>query len=124
MFDPADLFDRDGALHENIHDIPEGARKMIGGIKQRMLYDKQGNVVGVETEFKLNSKLQALELVMKHMGMLSGLKKDNDEALENWDYSMYEEDQNQIDLVEEVIASVGIADKRKQTIMTTKEKKP
>jgi hypothetical protein len=37
---------------------------------------------------------------------------------------MYEEDQNQIDLVEEVIASVGIADKRKQTIMTTKEKKP
>lgn len=63
------LYDDTGAL-KPIHDIPEAARRAIGGIDMDELWEGQGadrEQVGITKKVKLLDKIRALELLGKHL---------------------------------------------------------
>lgn len=69
FFDPGDMFDDDGNLR-NIPDMPEGARRALAGVDvvSRM---EDGGVETHTSKVRISSKIQALELLAKHLGMLN-----------------------------------------------------
>lgn len=89
--DPIDLCDEEGVIHTDLNQIPENVRKCIDGIKQRVKKDDKGKVIGVETELKLTSKLAAIEMAMRHMGLFKeGSGGGDGRQAVDWD-EMYEE---------------------------------
>jgi phage terminase small subunit len=68
--DVADLCDERGTIiTDDLRKLPESVRRCIDGIKQRVTTDQNGNRT-VTTELKLSPKIAAVELAMKHFGML------------------------------------------------------
>lgn len=51
-------------------DAPTHAMGAVASVKKRYKTDENGNVVGIDTEYRLWSKTAALELAAKHLGML------------------------------------------------------
>ena len=68
--DVADLCDERGTIiTDDIRKLPEHVRRCIDGIKQKVTTDQNGNRT-ITTELKLSPKIAAVELAMKHFGML------------------------------------------------------
>jgi phage terminase small subunit len=66
-------FDADGKLLR-IHEMPPEVRLVISGFEQEALFEGGGQdklQVGVTTKVKLWSKDKALELAMRHLGLLN-----------------------------------------------------
>lgn len=87
--DVADLCDERGAIiTDDLRKLPERVRRCIDGIKQRVTTDQNGNQT-VTTELKLSPKIAAIELAMKHFGMLKPVEH-NVKMQFDWD-ALYED---------------------------------
>lgn len=72
--DVADLCDERGVIiTDDLRKVPERVRRCIDGIKQRITTDAAGNKT-VTIELKLSPKIVAIELAMKHFGMLKPIE--------------------------------------------------
>ncbi|WP_322994242.1 terminase small subunit [Castellaniella sp.] len=67
FFDPADIYDADGAL-KPISDIPPAARSAIAGLEIAEIRDSDGVPVGRAVKLKLTDRLGALDKLMRHLG--------------------------------------------------------
>jgi phage terminase small subunit len=75
----AELFDKNGKLTGNIHDMPERIQQAIDGVKQRIRTRQevcphcgaQQDSEEVNTEYKLAPKLGALDMAMRHKGLFA-----------------------------------------------------
>lgn len=76
-FDIAEIYDDNGAI-KPIHEISHSARMSIEGIDTSEIWerDEQGEIqhIGQLKKIKVSSRIQALNLLMKHLGMF---EKDN-----------------------------------------------
>jgi phage terminase small subunit len=108
--DIAGLFDDNGKL-KNIHDIDPKLRKCIDGLKQRTKRyfdkDQDGWVEETETHLDLVRKMQPLELIMKHMGMLTERKQIEHTGKVSLNWQEYYEATTKEDPIEARISSVG-----------------
>lgn len=87
--DVADLCDENGTIiTDDLRKLPERVRRCIDGIKQRVTTDQSGNQT-VTTELKLSPKIAAVELAMKHFGMLKPIEH-NVKMQFDWD-ALYED---------------------------------
>lgn len=87
--DPVDLCDENGVIIVNdLRKLPKNIRKTIDQIKIRTRTNKEGDVEQ-QIELKLTPKLQALELAMKHFGMLEPLDRSTKLVID-WD-SLYKQ---------------------------------
>lgn len=69
--DPLDLADADGVIRlKDLRELPTKIRHCIESIKTKRSVDRAG-VEFIEVEVKLTSKMQALELAMRHFGLLN-----------------------------------------------------
>lgn len=69
--DPLDLCDENGTIIvDDLRKLPERIRRCIDSIKVKQIRDAEGNVVGQTVELKLTPKMMAIELAMKHFGLL------------------------------------------------------
>lgn len=77
-FDPAELFDEEGAV-KPLSKIPKNARRMIQGIEVNELFAGRGDareMIGYTKKIKLLPKLDAVEKLLKHLG---GYEKHNEQ---------------------------------------------
>lgn len=86
--DIADFCDENGKIDTtNLRKLPAKARRCIESIEVKSGFDEDGNPIQT-CKMKLASKLTALELAMKHRGMLdeAGMKKEEQTGgTLNWD---------------------------------------
>lgn len=89
--DIIDLCDEDGKVNlTDLRKLPPRIRKCIDGLKIRAGYDLDGNQT-MTIDLKLVPKMEAMQLLMKHMGMLEpdGMRKanngDDGKVVFNWD---------------------------------------
>lgn len=68
FLDVRKLFDKNG-IPIKITELDDETAASIIGVKTKELYDKQGEFIGFEKEYKLADKKGALELLGKHLGM-------------------------------------------------------
>ena len=69
--DPIDFCNEDGLIiTDDLRNIPAHARQTIDGLEVKQDLDREGLVVGQTVKLKLVPKLGAIELLMKHLGML------------------------------------------------------
>lgn len=99
--DPIGLCDENGLIiTDDLRKIPEDMRRNIDGIEVKQRLDKKtGAVVGQTIRLKLVSKATAIELSMKHRGLLAPLKVDAKVTLD-WDKLIGDDDDDADDLVE------------------------
>jgi len=95
MRDPIDLCDEDGyIIINNLKDIPERMRRCIDGLE---VVERENPITGEKTQqfkLKLVGKLGALELIMKHLGMLDSKGEGTGKSQPfDWD-SLYGEPEN------------------------------
>lgn len=77
FYDPREMFNEDGSL-KNVVDLPDGIAHCLSSVKVRTIPTKEGDPI-VNVEVNLCSKLGALELIAKHLGMLDErLKVESD----------------------------------------------
>ena len=96
--DPIALCDENGLIViDDLRRIPEQIRRCIDGIKCKQYTDENGGVTQT-IELKLVSKAVALELAMKHFGMLAPLKVDL-RVPTDWE-PLYGDDDEPVDEVE------------------------
>lgn len=72
FYDPAKMFDEDGAPLP-LHKMPEAIRRAIAGLERVELFEGRGEdrkATGHVAKIKVSSKLDALQLLMRHLGML------------------------------------------------------
>ena len=67
FFDPADIYDANGAL-KSINDIPPAARSAIAGLEIAEIRDSDGVPVGRAVKLRLTDRLGALDKLMRHLG--------------------------------------------------------
>jgi phage terminase small subunit len=104
--DVIDLCDKEGIIRlDDLSKMPESIRRCIDGIKVRQHYDDNGQVAGQTFELKLTSKLGAIELAMKHFGMLAPAEHNVNVSMD-WDKA-YKKDADIIDTVEGQIVEAG-----------------
>jgi len=75
--DILDLCDEDGKINlTDMRKLPQNIRKCIDGLKVKTGYDMDGNQV-MTVDLKLVPKIEAMQLLMKHLGMLEpdGMRK-------------------------------------------------
>ena len=84
--DPIDLCDENGLIRvDDLRQLPERIRRCIDSIKCRQRTDANGNVTQ-EIELRLSPKTPAIELALKHFGLLGPDKHDvNVKAQFDWD---------------------------------------
>ena len=83
--DPIDLCNEHGQIDvDDLRKIPERIRRCIDSIRINDYTDKKGNTVRT-IELKLTSKLAAIELGMKHFGMLAPQQHQVTMTSINWD---------------------------------------
>lgn len=89
--DIIDLADEDGKINlTDIRKLPPRIRKCIDGLKVKAGFDLEGNQV-MTIDIKLVPKMEAMQLLMKHLGMLEpdGMRKPKDDnegkVVFNWD---------------------------------------
>lgn len=110
--DVADFLDADGILRiDDLRKLPKRIRVCIDGIKCKQRLDEEGNIVGQSFEIKLSPKLAAIELAMKHRGMLTEKHEVTGRVHYDWD-SLYartraEAEEAVPDELNEVIEAVG-----------------
>lgn len=71
--DPQAMFDEDGAPIP-LHKMPEAVRRAIAGLERVEIFTGRGEdrkAVGHVAKIKISSKLEALQLLMRHLGMLN-----------------------------------------------------
>ena len=83
--DIAELTDGDGNLITNLRDLPAGLRACIDGIKAKVEYGEDGEVVGKTLEYKFTSKISAIDLAMKHKNMFDPKQDEGQEGAVPWD---------------------------------------
>jgi hypothetical protein len=74
LLDIIDIFNNDGTVKE-IEDIPENVRRVIASIEVQEIFEDtpQGKKwIGYTKKIKLNDKLKAIELLMRHLKMFVG----------------------------------------------------
>jgi len=82
--DPLDLCDENGQIIvDDLRKIPEEARRAIDGVRVKRTVHQDGTVEDV-IELKLVSKIAALELAMKHLGLLAPKQHEVRHTLD-WD---------------------------------------
>lgn len=111
--DPVDLCDKQTGLiiTDDLRKIPEGIRRCIDGIEVKQKIDKLGRPVGQTIRLKLVPKATALELAMKHRGLLAPIKVDVKQGLD-WD-QLIDDGTEDEDLVEKRLAhNPSLADKK------------
>lgn len=73
FLDPKDIFEDDGSLKQ-IKDMPESARRAIAGLDVTELFDgetgDQKHAIGLVKKIKFVPKINALEIIGKHLGFL------------------------------------------------------
>ena len=67
FLDVAKVFTSDGGLMP-IHEMPEDARRAIGGLEVTALTSKEGDQYGTLSKVKLVNKKDALDSIMRHLG--------------------------------------------------------
>ncbi len=67
FLDVAKVFTQDGGLMP-IHEMPEDARRAIGGLEVTALTSKEGDQYGTLSKVKLVNKKDALDSIMRHLG--------------------------------------------------------
>lgn len=101
--DPIDLCDADGMIRvDDLRRLPPRIRKCIDGIKVKQETDRDGNVTGQTIELKLAPKTPAVELAMKHFGMIGPDMNVEQKVMVNWD-PLYHDHSNDPDPLEERI---------------------
>jgi phage terminase small subunit len=73
MVDVKDIFNESGSLKE-ITEIPEDARRAIAGIDVEQLFEGRGSDrenIGQTKKIRLSDKVRALELLAKHLKLLT-----------------------------------------------------
>ncbi len=73
LSDPRKFYDADGNLRP-IHELDDDTAAALAGIDVEQIYEGQGGdraVVGQVRKIKRYDKVRALELLMRHMGMLT-----------------------------------------------------
>ena len=75
-FDIADIYDEDGNL-KPLNEISKKRRSAISEVESSEIV-REGKRLGVNKKIKTHSKLQAIEMLMKHFG---GFEKDNKQKL-------------------------------------------
>lgn len=92
--DPIGLCDENGLIiTDDLRKIPEDMRRNIDGIEVKQRLDKKtGEVVSQTIRLKLVSKATAIELSMKHRGLLAPLKVDAKVSLD-WDKLIGDDDE-------------------------------
>lgn len=68
--DPKSLFDDRGQMLE-IRMMPEDARRAIAGVEYQEIYDKDGENTGRIHKIKIASKIAALDMLAKHLGLVN-----------------------------------------------------
>lgn len=68
--DPGQLYDANGDLRA-MEDLPEDLRSCIKMVKSHVERGRNGEALGVVKEIKLHSKMRALELMAKHLNIMT-----------------------------------------------------
>lgn len=116
--DPTDLCDEDGQLNaKNVKALDAGTRKLLDNFKQRTrIYDKGGKSCrDIEMEISTitsGTRLKALELLMKHVGI--GEEKHQHEHTHNFNWDeYYKARQNETDYVSVQLKKLEVEDLKK-----------
>lgn len=86
MRDVIEMTDDGGYITNDLNQIPPYIRRCIDGIKIRNDYDKDGEVIRQQIEFKLVAKLQAFDMLNKMQGNYAPEQVEVKETKEiDWD---------------------------------------
>lgn len=80
FFDIGMAFRDDGSL-KPIHEIDEDTRRALMGLEVVELHDADGMPAGTLKKVKLANKIEALDRIMKHLGMFSPVRIKFDDPL-------------------------------------------
>lgn len=82
------VYKDDGTL-KNISELPEEVAAAIDGLETEEIFDlKTGALLGYGKKVKMNSKLRALELLMRFKGLLEKTKEGNQINFNNFNVSL------------------------------------
>ena len=85
MRDPIDLCGEDGHIEVNdLSKIPEQIRRCIDSLKVRRYTNQETGEITDTIELKLTSKLAAVEMAMKHLGLFAAEKLELKQLID-WD---------------------------------------
>jgi len=107
--DPIDLCDKNGRLViDNLGNLPEQIRRCIDSVKCKQ-FVVDGEMVQ-EIELRLTPKLAALELAMKHLGLLAPQQHEVTVGVVDFDNlaGLYEEPQDSMDPIEATIDAIAL----------------
>lgn len=116
--DIIDLCDETGKVNlTDIRKLPARIRKCIDGLKIRAGYDLEGNQT-MTVDLKLVPKMEAMQLLMKHLGMLEpdGMRKptneDEGKVVFDWD-ELYAPPRIEYDAVEAALNTARMEAKQR-----------
>jgi phage terminase small subunit len=73
-WDIEEITDEDGRFLP-VSEWPPYARKAVNGVKVTERLNRLGEVIGINTEYKMCDKLKAMELIGKHLEMFTEVQK-------------------------------------------------
>jgi hypothetical protein len=95
-----DFVDEKGRLIKDLSKLSVRAAASIDGIKQREHFDEDGNLIRVDTEYKLVSKGQALDMAMRHKALYSPEQHEHTVVV---DFNQFREQIEEQDVIEKRI---------------------
>lgn len=96
--DLADLCDKNGNIQSDPRNIPKHARLWLEGVVVKQKLSRSGKIVGQEIELKTAPRLEAINMLMKHLGMYAPEKSEITHSMD-WD-SMYAGTKDGLDDIE------------------------
>lgn len=76
-YDIADLYTEDGCIRP-IDEIPRIVRDAITGVEVVEMFNDDGQRIGVTKKIKISPRIGAIDLLMKHLGLLTAPKNEDD----------------------------------------------
>lgn len=98
-----DFVDEQGHIITDIRELSPRARAVIQDIKQIIHYDDEGNVESLELQLIKVPKIKAIEMAMKHKGLMETLAQELQEYAVPWD-DMFERQEGKGAIEQEIEA--------------------
>lgn len=102
--DPADIFGEDGSISD-IRDIPIELRRQLDSFEVEEKLNKAGRVVGRKIKAKISNRNQAIDMLMKHLGLYAAEQHEVKHSID-WDQLYNQSNQDGPDVIEGEIAKI------------------
>lgn len=113
MRDIIDLCDEEGAfIVDDMRKLPPHIRRCVDGVEIDQKFDREGNVIGQRVKLKLIAKMQAFDMLSKHLGLYSPEEHKVEHSM-SWDqlFEMHKKRKDPLDVIEGKIAQARIGNK-------------